>query len=289
MMSWKRKAARSAVWVAAGLAAGYVWSTDAAHASDTVKVAVVGGLEQCGVWRNLVPRLEAATGLNIQTIVAGPKENVVPSFKSGEADVLLIHGSDEALALLADGVAAPMRAWARNEHVIVGPADDPAGVAQARDGTEGLRRIAEAKAPFVAFRDPGSHSVVAGLMRRSGLLPSPAWIVPDESTGPHQILEFASRKKAYVVVGHIPVAFGKLHGENMKVLLKGDPRMRRVYVVLEPGPNHPAGPDARADAKKVADYLVSDGGQSDLRAADAEAGGPWIFTLVNSGPAGPAR
>lgn len=54
-----------------------------------------------------------------------PKEGVIPPFRRGEADLLLIHGSDETYALQAAGLAAPLRAWAMNEHVIVGPDDDP--------------------------------------------------------------------------------------------------------------------------------------------------------------------
>jgi tungstate transport system substrate-binding protein len=101
----------------------------------------------------------------------------------------------------------------------------------------------------------------------------------DETTGPQRILHFAAERRAYVVVGHIPVVFGKIRGERMKVFIKGDPAMRRLYVILEPGDAHPAADEARALARRVADYLVSDEGQSDLVAADAEAGGPWLFAL----------
>lgn len=112
-----------------------------------VRVAVVGGLVLSGVWPALAARASKATGLEIDTVAAAPKEGVVPAFRNGDADLLLIHGSDETYGLLAAGVAAPLRAWAMNEHVIVGPKDDPAGVAGAPGAAEAMRRIIAADAP----------------------------------------------------------------------------------------------------------------------------------------------
>ncbi|UCV20678.1 tungsten ABC transporter permease [Ferribacterium limneticum] len=244
-----------------------------------VKVAVVGGLVLSGVWPALAERAGKATGLRIETVAAAPKEGVVPVFRKGEADLLLIHGSDETYGLLAAGLAAPLRAWAMNEHVIVGPKDDPAGVAGAPGAAEALRRIVGADAPLIGFRDVGSFAIVHGLFRTLGLRPGPRQQLYDDAESPQQVLRSAADKGGYAVVGHIPVAFGKMPSEGMAVLLKGDPAMRRVYVVVEPGPLHPASPLRRKLAQRLANYLVSPRGQADLATADKEAGGPWVFPL----------
>ena len=244
-----------------------------------VKVAVVGGLVLSGVWSALAERAGKATGLKIETVAAAPKEGVVPVFRNGEADLLLIHGSDETYGLLAAGLAAPLRAWAMNEHVIVGPKDDPAGVAGAPGAAEALRRIVAADAPLIGFRDVGSFAIVHGLFRTLGLRPGPRQQLYDDAESPQQVLRSAAAKGGYAVVGHIPVAFGKMPSEGMAVLLKGDPAMRRVYVVVEPGPQHPASPQRRKLAQRLANYLVSPRGQADLATADKEAGGPWVFPL----------
>ncbi|WP_024930272.1 substrate-binding domain-containing protein [Methylophilus sp. OH31] len=248
-------------------------------AEARVKVAVVGGLVLSGVWPALAKRASKETGLKIETVAAAPKEGVVPIFRDGEADLLLIHGSDETYGLLAAGVAAPLRAWAMNEHVIVGPKDDPAKVAEAPDAAEAMRRIVAADAPLIGFRDPGSFGIVHGLFRSLGLRPGPRQQLYDDAESPQQVLRSAADKHGYAVVGHIPVAFGKMPSAGMAVLLKGDPAMRRVYVVVEPGPRHPANPRQRELARQLADYLVSPAGQADLVAADKEAGGPWVFPL----------
>lgn len=244
----------------------------------TVRVAAVGGLVLCGVWPRLAKKAEQALGMRLETVAAAPKEGVVPAFSAGEADLLLIHGSDAANALLAAGTAAPLRAWALNEHVIVGPPDDPAKVRGAPNGAEAVRRIAATGAPFVAFRDPGSHAVVSALWRMAGIRPG-AWVIPDTSSSAQGILGLAAERRAYTVVGHIPVAFGKMPASGSEILLSGDPEMRRVYVVIEPGPRHTATAEQRVAARRLADYLLSPAGQADLQAADREAGGPWIYPL----------
>ncbi len=241
-------------------------------------VAAVGGLSLCGTWPRLVEKLNKKLGIEIDTVASGPKEVIVPAFSSGQADLLLIHGSDASFALLASGSAAPLRAWAMNEHVIVGPPEDPAQVRSAPNGLEAMRRIAATGSPFLAFRDPGSHGVVQALWQEAGIHPGP-WVLPDTSEKPQAILALAAQKRAYVVVGNIPVAFNKIPHDDLVVLQAGDPAMRRLYVVAEPGPQHPASPEKRAAAKRLADYLVSPAGQADLVVADLAAGGPWIYPL----------
>lgn len=251
-----------------------------AASGDTLSVAVIGGIVLCGVWERLAPKLEQGTGLSIRTVANAPKEGVVPPFRTGEADVLLIHGSDESLALAYQSVSGPLRVWGANEHVIVGPSEDPVGIRGVSDGATALTRIAAARAPMIGFRDPGSHGVLQNLIRRSGVQASSDWLLVDTLPDSHQVLELASQRRAYVIVGHIPVVFEKLRGDGLDVLVRGDPRMRRPYVVLEPGSRHPATDEKRAAARRFAEYLVSTAGQADLMEADRAAGGPWIFPLA---------
>lgn len=244
-----------------------------------LRVAVVGGIQLCGVWERLAPRITRATGVALALTSAAPKTQIVPDFRSGAADLLLIHGGVETFGLQAEGIGGTQRVWSANEHVIVGPAHDPAGVRGAADAAEAFARIARHKAPFVAFRDPGSHEMVQNIWKRAGLAASADWVLLDETRRPQQILTLAAARQAYVVVGAIPVAFEKLRGEGLELLLKGDATLRRHFVAMEPGPRHPAAALARTQARTVADFLVSAAGQQALREADAEAGGPWLFAL----------
>ena len=70
-------------------------------ATPELRIALVGGLVLSGVWPNLATSLGDALGLDVHIIAAAPKEQVVPLFATGKADVLLIHGGDETLQLEA--------------------------------------------------------------------------------------------------------------------------------------------------------------------------------------------
>jgi tungstate transport system substrate-binding protein len=152
-------------------------------------------------------------------------------------------------------------------------------VASAPDGAEALRRIAAIDAPLLAFRDPGSFTIVQKLWRQAGLRPGPRQQLYDDAERPQDVLRSAARQQAYAVVGHIPVALGKIPDAGLRVLLKGDPAMRRVFVLVEPGPQHPATPRARRQAHRLADFLLSPAGQRMLGEVDLARGGPWIFPL----------
>ena len=254
-------------------------------AASGVQVAAVGGLVLCGVWPRVADAASHALGMPVTTTAAAPKEGVVPAFARGDAQILLIHASDEAMALEAAGIAGPARVWGWNEHVIVGPAADPAGVRHTANGTEALRRIAETRSPFIAMRDPGSYTVVQRLWRRGSVRPDTRWLRVDTSPQPQAVLRLAAEMQAYAVVGHIPVRFGKMSGPGMEVLLHGDPIMRRPYVLLTPGPKHPATSGQRGAALKLADYLLGSLGQQALVDANVATSGPWVFER-DSVPAG---
>lgn len=227
-----------------------------------LKIAVIGGLDMSGFWPEMEQIAAQAIGHELRTVLAAPKERVVPAFVRGEVDVLLMHGGDEAFALEALGYAAPLRTWAYNEFVIVGPDTDSAQIATASDGVDAMRKLQAAGAPLISFRDIASQQIIRRLLDSAGLYPRDINLINDRAGHQREILEQAAQDQAYVIVGHMPVAFGRIPGEGTRILLQGDPAMRRGYVVLIPGSKHPANEEIRARAQELSEFLVSDVGQS---------------------------
>ena len=258
-------------------------ASPAPAAGTGVQVAAVGGLVLCGVWPRVAESASQALSMPVHTVAAAPKEGVLPAFARGDAQLLLIHASDEAMSLQAAGLASAARVWGWNEHVIVGPAHDPAGVRQAVDGTQALQRIAQTASPFLALRDPGSYGIVQRLWRRGGVRPDARWLRADTGPRAQAVLELAASQQAYAVVGHIPLHFGKMGAPGIELLLQGDPLMRRPYVLLTPGPRHPATSAQRDAAQLLADYLLSPPGQQALETANTQTAGPWIFARNSVG------
>lgn len=251
-----------------------------------VRVAIIGGMTLSGMWQALSERFTQETGWPVELVVTGPKDVLSAAFRQGKVDLLTMHSSDQATTLVGDGYAVNLRPWARNEHAILGPPADPAGIRGGHDGATALRRIAETKAPFVDFAGPGSRDVVHGLWKKAGIeTPKGDWLLKDESLTPEGILEYAAAHQAYVVVGRIPVLRGKMaNGGGLEILVQGDPAMRRPYVVVEANPAKL--PDANVvGAKVLADYMTSERGQAFLRdfGVKQKDGFPLFYPIENAG------
>ncbi len=228
-----------------------------------VRAAVIGGMTISGLWQALSAAFEKDTGWPVKTVVTGPKDVLRAVVQTGEADLVTLHSSDEATDMVARGWVRNLRPWARNEHCIMGPAADPAGIRGLTDGAAALRRIAETKSPFVDFSGPGSREVAHRLWKKAGIRPSGDWLLQDATAVPQEIAQYAAGKGAYVIVGRIPILRGKIPAGGLEVMVQGDPDMRRPYVVMEADPE--TFPNANTTgAKALADWMAGPRGQAFL-------------------------
>jgi tungstate transport system substrate-binding protein len=263
-------------------------SVTRAEDRPVIRVAVIGGMTMTGMWQELAAKFEADTGWKTQLVVTGPKTVISGPFERGEVDVLTMHSSDQTTDLVANGFGINLRPWARNEHTIVGPASDPAGIRGMKDGAEALKKIAAARAPFVDFYGPGSRELTHKLWQRTGLKPEGDWVLKDESPSPQEIVAFAEKKQACVVVGRIPVTNGKMALGKMEVLVQGDPEMRRPYVVLEASPKKFPRTNS-AGARALADWLTGEKGQAFILDCGRKTPGGIPLYYPVSVPGEPAR
>jgi tungstate transport system substrate-binding protein len=262
------------------LMSGSILSAADAAPRPPVRVAVIGGMTLSGMWQELEKEFEKQTGWHVETVVTGPKAVLAEALKKGSVDLLTMHASDEAANLVADGFGINMTPWARNQHCIMGPPSDPAGIRGMKDGAAALKKVAEAKAPFVDFMGPGSREISHKLWTASGVKPQGDWVLKDETAVPQEIVQFAAMKKAYVIVGRIPVLKGKIPAMNMEVLVEGDPAMRRPYVVMEANPKKLANLNTEG-AQALSAWLTSDKGKAFLQSFGAQQtdGGPMFFPV----------
>lgn len=229
-----------------------------------VRVAVIGGMTLGGMWPELAEKFTQDTGWPVELVATGPKAVLAQALKGGLVDLVTLHSSDEATEMVANGFAKDMQPWARNEHCIMGPADDPAGIRGMKDGAEALKKIAQSQSPFVDFMGPGSREVSHRLWKAAGEEPKGNWVLKDESKVPQAVVEYAASKKAYVIVGRIPILKGKIPSAGMVVMVQGDPAMRRPYVVMVadekkfPQSNQPG-------SKALHAWMTGEAGQSFLR------------------------
>ena len=78
--------------------------------------------------------------------------------KEKKVDMIMVHAPAAEKQAVKDGWATKSTLLGSNEFFIVGPAADPAKIAQAKDALDAYRRIAAAKAKFFSRGDnSGTH------------------------------------------------------------------------------------------------------------------------------------
>lgn len=245
-----------------------------------VRVAVIGGMTMTGLWQEISQMFEKKTGYSVELVATGQREKLAEILREGKVDLLTMHSGDITTDLVADGYGTNMRPWARNELVIVGPSNDPAEIRGLNDGSKAFRQIEAQRANFVDFLDIGSREVCHKLWKTAGIQPRGDWLLKDESADHTEILDFAAENSAYVVVGRMPVLFGKMKLQGMEILVENDPAMRRPYIVLEANPERLPEVNMRG-AQCLSDFLLSNEVQNFLaKSASNRRGGLPLFYPV---------
>lgn len=222
----------------------------------SIRVAVIGGMVFTGFWNALAERYESQAGVRVELIAAGPKNDIVGIFKKGGVDVITMHSSDAMINLVADGYTLDPQPWMRNDLVIAGPPEDPAGIRGMTDAVAALRKIADAKSPFVVHSSLGAQEVLLSLLEPAQIQLDPAntTILFDDQQ--RSVLKVAGDKHAYTLVGRIPFRTGRLPNNGLVIMVQGDPRLRRPYLVAVTNPRWMPGAHID-DARKFAAWLLN--------------------------------
>jgi tungstate transport system substrate-binding protein len=267
------------------LAASCGRKAEAPADTHVVRCAVIGGMTMTGLWPALAKMFEAQTGYRVEVIATGPRPILDAAMRAGKVDLLTMHSGDITTDLVADGFGINMRPWTRNELCIVGPPDDPAHIRGLTNGAAALRKIAASQSRFVDFEGIGSRELVHTLWRLAGTEPRGDWVLKDNTVSKWNILQFARTNDAYVVTGFIPAQMGKMPAGGMEILVKGDPIMRRPFIVMETNPKK--FPQVNyAGARALSDFLLSDKVQKFLLEFGVQTSGPGplFFPVATTEP-----
>ncbi len=251
--------------------------------SKPVRVAVIGGMTMTPLWNEIQKRFESETGIKVEVVVTGEKPVLARAMKEGKVDFLTMHSSDATSNLVADGWARDLRPWAKNDLVIVGPASDPAGISGMKNGAAAVRKIAEAKAKWLDFQSNGPRETAHTLFANAGVPMIGPWVLKYENTDSGAILHYVASKNAYMIVGRMPILFNKIEPDpGVKIMVQGDPVMRRPYMVMVANPEKFPGSNIEG-ASKLADFLLSDRIQKFLATYDGGVGdGIPIFIPIRA-------
>lgn len=126
--------------------------------SGTLVLATTTSTYDSGLLDQIVQDFEHRYDCDVKVIAVGTGQ-ALRLGEAGDADVLLVHAPDQEMEFVDAGHGLYRRQVMYNGFVIVGPRDDPAGVADASNVTIALERIVARKAVFCSRGDDsGTHS-----------------------------------------------------------------------------------------------------------------------------------
>ena len=265
-----------------GLALGCVAALPALAQQRSITVASTTSTEQSGLFGHLLPRFTEKTGIKVMVVALGTGQ-ALDVGRRGDADVVFVHDKDAEERFFAEGFATRRQDVMYNDFVVAGPKADPAKAA-GKDVLEGLRGIANAKAPFISRGDrSGTHAAELRYWKDAGVdlaVVKGDWY-KEIGQGMGPALNTASAQNAYVLTDRGTWLSFKNRGD-LAILVEGDQRLFNQYGVMLVNPaKHPH--VKAADGQAFIDWLVSAEGQKAI--ADYKIGGEQLFFPNASGPA----
>jgi tungstate transport system substrate-binding protein len=218
--------------------------------------------QNTGLYEYLLPRFTAKTGIGVNVVAVGTGQ-AIKNAMNGDGDVLLVHDKPAEEKFVAEGYGVERFDLMYNDFIVVGPANDPAGVAGMLDTKAALKKLAGKESLFASRGDnSGTHSKELALWKAAGVDPAAAsgtWY-RETGSGMGATLNTAVGMGAYALTDRGTWISFKNKG-GYKIVIEGDPELFNQYgvVLVNPAkfPNVKAKP-----GQAFVDWLLSDEGQA---------------------------
>jgi len=162
---------------------------------NMVRLATTTSVRDTGLLDALTPIFQQNSDYTLQAIAVGSGQ-AMQLGKTGEADILLVHSPADEKDFVDGGYGLARTTFMHNDFVLLGPAQDPAGVKQAGGAAEAFKKIA-AGGLFVSRGDQsGTHKKELSLWTAAGVKPAKAKYL-ESGQGMAATLSIANEKKAY--------------------------------------------------------------------------------------------
>lgn len=229
-----------------------------AFAAEHLRLATTTSTDNSGLLAVLLPPFEQANDCRVDVIAVGTGK-AIKLGETGDVDVVLVHARSKEDKFVAEGFGVDRRDVMYNDFVILGPKNDPAGIAVTTDAAAAMARIAAAKATFVSRGDDsGTHTREKQLWKKAGIKPHGDWYL-EAGRGMGEVLTMADERGGYTLSdrGTYLAYRTKI---DLGIAVEGDPGLFNPYGVIMVNPaKHP---HVKVDlARKFMDFLTSPQGR----------------------------
>ncbi len=274
-----------------------VWAQVNNMRSRRLVIATTTSTVDSGLLDFLKPYFESEFNGNMTWLYLGTGQAMAVASR-GDADILLVHDRVREDAFIKSGNGTHRVTIMYNDFILIGPADDPAGIKGSRNATDAFRRIAQAgnqgKAIFVSRGDgSGTEALELRIWARIGFAYPNATRTPALSAskwylqagqGMASTIKITNEKLGYTISDR--ASFAKLVSQmgsslRLSVLFEGDSILLNPYGLILLNPSKYPNINNRL-AEKFFLFMVSAEGQGLI--ANYTLGGQQLFHPVFGNP-----
>ncbi len=229
--------------------------TDAVAEPTELILATTTSTYDSGLLDVILPEFEKTCGCKVSVVAVGSGQ-AIQLGADGNADVLLVHSPAAEEQFMADGNGVRREPVMYNDMIIVGPEDDPAGIAGMTSAADAFEMIAASESTFVSRGDDsGTHVKEKSIWAAAGLEPTEDWYI-SAGQGMGETLTMADELPAYTLSDRATYLARVKAGLKLKILVEGDPILFNPYHVIAVNPAK--SPNIKADlANQFIDWLIS--------------------------------
>jgi tungstate transport system substrate-binding protein len=208
-------------------------------AEERLKLATTTSTDNSGLLNVLMPPFEKMFNVRVDVIAVGTGKALTLG-RNGDVDIVLVHARSAEDKFVEEGYGVNRRDVMYNDFIIIGPANDPAGVKKDNDAVKALKAISAKEAPFTSRGDDsGTHKREKSLWKEAGIEPAGAWYM-ETGQGMGATLQIADEKRSYTISdrGTYLAYKDKI---QMEILVEGDiRRLANPYGIIAVNPaEHP--------------------------------------------------
>ncbi|WP_418790491.1 substrate-binding domain-containing protein [Phosphitispora sp. TUW77] len=238
-----------------------------------VILATTTSTTDSGLLDVLKPEFEKKTGYDL-TIVSVGSGAAIAMGEKGEADALLVHSPKDEQRIEDAQVAVNRQLVMHNDFIVVGPADDPAGI-KGKTVEEAFKAIAEKKALFVSRGDEsGTHKKELAIWESAKIAPAGEWY-QESGTGMGNTLNIAAEKKGYTLTDRATY-LALRENLGLEILVEGDQVLLNIYHVMQVNPEKFDKVNAEGGQAFV-QFMVSDETQEIIKTFGTDKFGQPLF------------
>ncbi|MBC8439210.1 MAG: substrate-binding domain-containing protein [Deltaproteobacteria bacterium] len=234
---------------------------------NSLMMATTTSTDNTGLLDYLIPHFEKQTDIVLKWTSTGTGK-ALKLGQNCDVDVLLVHAPSAEKKFIEKGYGKDRRQIMYNDFIIIGPANDPAGV-KGKSISDVLITIKSRQALFMSRGDDsGTHKKEKQLWQESNIpLPDKEnWYV-QTGQGMLATINVAQEKEGYTMTDRgTYIKYQSYKGGNapLKILVEGDSILLNQYSVLTLDPRNCA--NAKYDlALQFSDWMASQNGQDLIR------------------------